>query len=141
MATYSMEDYQLRLSYGETTFTLEVVDDQDVVQESFDLMDAERAVTVVVSSSNYVIGYGDPIEDEEEPHKLRMGGGNTQTFSNAALTGIGIMDLRDMGRSGSITVIYNLACGQIRLHGKDKAYPLWIKPADPTCVQVIPATA
>lgn len=134
-----MEEYQLRFNLGDTAFLLEVLDDQDAVVDSWDMLETTCSRTITVYSGEYVIDSGDPIEDEEDPHKLQMGGGNVQTFSAATFEGIGIMDLRDMGREGQLTATYTLGCCEMRFQGKGNAYPLWIKVANTGCVTVLPA--
>jgi hypothetical protein len=139
MANYSMENYQLRFNMEDTSFTLDVVDAQDEWVASYNLMNTANSVTLAVEDGEYVIGTGETIVNDDEPHKHQVGGSNSQTFSSATLTGIGIMDLRDMGRSGNLTATYNLSnCGPIRLDGKSSSYPLWIKVTYPNNVDVQP---
>lgn len=138
MATYSMNEYQLRLNMGDESFHLEVLNDQDQVVEYFDLMLSTGSVTLSIDDDDYVIGTGTSISSSEEPHKHQVGGGNTQTFSMTTFTGIGIMDLRDMGREGNLTATYDLTCCEMRIDGKDNAYQLWIKIPNTACVDVQP---
>jgi hypothetical protein len=139
MACYSMEDYQLRFNMGMDSFVLEVVDEEDEVVDSFDLMASGNCITVGVDDGDYVIGTGETIINDEEPHKYQVGGSNSQTFTDSTFTGIGIMDLRDMGRSGNLTTTYDLTCtGTLRIDGKTGQYPLWIKVPNLECVDVQP---
>jgi hypothetical protein len=138
MANYAISDYQLRFIMEEGALYLQVLQNDDEVVESISLMSTESAVTLSVSDDEYVIGTGTAVSDNENPHKHQFGGSNTMTYAATTLAGVGIMNLRDMGRSGSLTVIYHLDCCEIRINGRSGTYPLWIKAADLDCVTVIP---
>ncbi len=140
MATYALDDYKLRFNMSGTIFHLEVLNLNNTLVESYDLMLSSSCVTLTVVSDDYVIGTGTTIGNDEEAHKHQVGGSNTQTFAMATLTGIGIMDLRDMGRQGSFTASYDLACCTLRIDGKSGTYPLWIKVTSTDCVTIDPAS-
>lgn len=123
---------------GDEFYRLEVLDSEDDVVQYYDLMSTSNSVTLTVEDDDYVIGAGSAISSSEEPHKHQVGGSNSQTFSATTLSGIGIMDLRDMGREGSLSTTYDLTCCTMRIQGKTGAYPLWIKLPNSSCVTVLP---
>lgn len=135
-----MENFRLRFNFSGSNFHLEVFDAVNDVEASYNLRASGSSIVLSAGNGNYYIDdSGAPInEDNDLPHKLQIGGGNTQTFTESILEGIGIMDLRDMGRQGEFTVTYDLACGSIRIDGNYNEYPLWIKPSDPECFTVYP---
>lgn len=131
-----MNSFHLVLYQSGSDYKLRVLDGENGVEAEYDLMTASNSITLSVSGGNYVIGTGATIVDDDQPHKHQVGGSNSQTFTGSALEGIGLMDLRDMGRSGNLTVTYDLACDGIRLDGKSGTYMLWIKANDLDCVTV-----
>lgn len=133
-----MNAFHLDLYQSGSTYKLRVLDSNNAVEEEFDLMSSSNSITLSVSSGNYVIGTGASLVDDDQPHKHQVGGSNSQTFTGSNLVGIGLVDLRDMGRQGNLTVTYDLACDGIRLDGKSGTYLLWIKANDLDCVTVIP---
>ncbi|MFN8394038.1 MAG: hypothetical protein U0176_05120 [Bacteroidia bacterium] len=133
MANYSMTTYHLDLYQSGSAYKLRVLDSNNAVQAEYDLMTASTSITLAVSGTDYVIGTATAITDEELPHKHQVGGSNSQSITDGTLVGIGLMDLRDMGKVGSFTVTYDLSCSGVRLDGKSGTYTLWIKPGESGC--------
>jgi hypothetical protein len=128
MTEYLVSTHSLQFHPDHTL--LNVVRDGQIL-ETFKLNG--NSLLVSVENEHYRVTSVDPLSDADKPHKYDIDGGATVTFNQGRLGGVGIIDLRDMGRVGNFTVEYLLNCGGVRLALHRGPFALWVKPLSPKC--------
>ncbi len=99
---------------------------------SIPLDDPGIIVAVSAESDYYVINTNGDWSDIV--HKYDTDGNQTQLeFSGSRLGGIGLVDLRDCGKSGKIEVSYDLSCGAVSIRMLTGPKPFQIFPHDTDC--------
>ena len=126
---YSIQSHTLTF---EDNYTVLSVKEGEAVVLSIALDDPDIIASVSVQSGNYAIStsgaWGDPL------HKYDTDGNQTNLgFSGSKLGGIGLVDLRDCGKSGVFKVEYDLACGGVSIRMMSGPKPFQVFPHNLDC--------
>lgn len=124
MANFSRSDYHLEFNADYTSL---VVKCGTTIEASFNLEASNASVYVGANATEFVIQTSGAISGNL--NKYDVDGGTTLNFEDAVLGGIGMIDLRDMGRVGNFGVTYNLPSCSVQLYRTTGPFSLWVKPA------------
>lgn len=132
---YSIQNHTLTLENDYTTLSIKE-NGTEVLAIALD--DPDIITAVAIQSGSYVIStsgaWGGVV------HKYDTDGNQTDlAFSGSRLGGIGLVDLRDCGKSGAYQVAYDLGCAAISIRMMSGPKPFQIYPHSLDCYTHSPA--
>lgn len=138
MSTYLISTHTLKF---DAYFTkIEVRDSTETLVATWLLNQEGYSVDANIAEDCYVLNYA--AEFEEPTHKIDVGPGLQFGFDGARMGGIGIVDLRDIGKQdgpANFEIWHELDCCIFRLKKVDGPFGLQLHAANVGCITYEPA--